>query len=171
MSWKHDQVLHFSHHLLQDQLCITSILIVNSLENIRNIVGEHRPLSCRCSSVATVTRLPVGRLEIGGSILGKSRKFSNAKAGGIWGPPSLLFDGFFGELLLGMKRQGGKSEQSRLCPMPRLRVYGATLSLHHKSSWHFTFAYTIFRCVVLTDMCVYVPSNTTVILNDVFISS
>jgi hypothetical protein len=28
----------------------------------------------------------------------------------------------------------------------------------------FTFAYTIFRCVVLTNMCVYVPSNTTVIL-------
>jgi hypothetical protein len=31
----------------------------------------------------------------------------------------------------------------------------------------FTLIYTIFRCVVLTNMCVYVPSNTTVILDGV----
>lgn len=61
---KHDHVLKFSRHLLLDHYCITvSILIVNSIENVRNIVGEFRPISYRYSSVAIVTRLQVGRLE------------------------------------------------------------------------------------------------------------
>jgi hypothetical protein len=51
------------------------------------------------------------------------------------------------------------------CAAVRAKVKGDTERLYII----FTFAYTMFRCVVLTNMCVYVPSNTTVILDGVYL--